>query len=155
MFSLLNQCRNSNFFLLCEIESLLQLEGSFLHNKVQTRPISERWLTCSSASVSLEAPPYSMSDSLERAAPAEVPWVQFTIPSATCEDRVEEIYEDLCYVKFTSAMPEVAPHIVANVARFPLEINNIGLASKGCFMHNLARYISQSSLYFKALVLQS
>ncbi|KOB75706.1 putative rho guanine nucleotide exchange factor vav3 [Operophtera brumata] len=36
------------------------------------------------------------------------PWVQFTIPSAACEERVEEIYEDLCYVKFTSAMPEVA-----------------------------------------------
>ncbi|XP_063547819.1 protein vav [Cydia strobilella] len=38
----------------------------------------------------------------------EVPWVQFTIPSASCEDRVEEIYEDLCYVKFTSALPELA-----------------------------------------------
>lgn len=42
------------------------------------------------------------------AASLEVPWVQFTIPSATCEDRVEEIYEDLCYVKFSSATPELA-----------------------------------------------
>ncbi|KAL4703784.1 hypothetical protein ACJJTC_002919 [Scirpophaga incertulas] len=60
------------------------------------------------ACVSLEAPTYSLQDSPERSAQAEVPWVQFTIPSATCEDRVEEIYEDLCYVKFTSAMPELA-----------------------------------------------
>ncbi|KAM3957018.1 LOW QUALITY PROTEIN: vav guanine nucleotide exchange factor [Aphomia sociella] len=58
--------------------------------------------------VSLEAPAYNMNESPEHPAEAEVPWVQFTIPSATCEDRVEEIYEDLCYVKFTSAMPELA-----------------------------------------------
>lgn len=45
---------------------------------------------------------------------SEAPWVQFTIPSASCEDRVEEIYEDLCYVKFTSAMPEVAYRLVVN-----------------------------------------
>ncbi|RVE55209.1 hypothetical protein evm_000107 [Chilo suppressalis] len=60
------------------------------------------------ASVSLEAPTFSMQESPEHPAPAEVPWIQFTIPNATCEDRVEEIYEDLCYVKFTSAMPELA-----------------------------------------------
>ncbi|CAK1599337.1 unnamed protein product [Parnassius mnemosyne] len=60
------------------------------------------------ANMSLEAPNYIVNESQERPAPAEVPWVQFTIPNATCEDRVEEIYEDLCYVKFTSAMPELA-----------------------------------------------
>lgn len=55
-------------------------------------------------------PPYSsvIEECPGHPAAAEVPWVQFTIPSATCEDRVEEIYEDLCYVKFTSATPEVA-----------------------------------------------
>ncbi|KPJ19990.1 hypothetical protein RR48_02549 [Papilio machaon] len=56
--------------------------------------------------MSLEVAQYAGNEPQER--PAEVPWVQFTIPSVTCEDRVEEIYEDLCYVKFTSAMPEVA-----------------------------------------------
>lgn len=67
-------------------------------------------MVCSTASVSLEPPPYDIStDNCSEHAQtgAEVPWVQFTIPSASCEDRVEEIYEDLCYVKFTSAMPEV------------------------------------------------
>lgn len=37
--------------------------------------------------------------------------MQFTIPSATCEDRVEEIYEDLCYVKLNSTAPEVADFV--------------------------------------------
>ncbi|XP_053600667.1 protein vav isoform X2 [Plodia interpunctella] len=58
------------------------------------------------ARVSLDADAYMRSSPSQAA--AEVPWVQFTIPSATCEDRVEEIYEDLCYVKFTSAEPELA-----------------------------------------------
>lgn len=51
--------------------------------------------------------PYNSQSSANNTAP-DSPWVQFTIPSAACEERVEEIYEDLCYVKFTSAMPEVA-----------------------------------------------
>ncbi|XP_049885290.1 protein vav isoform X2 [Pectinophora gossypiella] len=64
------------------------------------------------ASVSLEAPSYgealSMAEPLEPEVP-EVPWVQFTIPNANCEERVEAIYEDLCYVKLpTSANPELA-----------------------------------------------
>lgn len=53
-------------------------------------------------------PPYEVDDIEDQNNVAEVPWIQFTIPSVTCEDRVEEIYEDLCYVKFTSDMPEVA-----------------------------------------------
>lgn len=60
----------------------------------------------SSASVSIEATPPYNDDVPDPEPEPEVPWVQFTIPSATCEDRVEEIYEDLCYVKFTSATPE-------------------------------------------------
>lgn len=82
-------------------------------------------VTCSSAcaSMSLTPPPYAISNCVDTApAGGEVPWVQFTIPNATCEDRVEEIYEDLCYVKFTSAMPEVAPDIIANAASYPPEI---------------------------------
>lgn len=69
---------------------------------------------CSSACATLEPPPYSSDMEISPAHPAtshEVPWVQFTIPSATCEDRVEEIYEDLCYVKFTSATPEVSTRL--------------------------------------------
>ncbi|XP_026501163.1 protein vav isoform X1 [Vanessa tameamea] len=53
-------------------------------------------------------PPYEVVSYEEHANAMEVPWIQFTIPSVTCEDRVEEIYEDLCYVKFTSDMPELA-----------------------------------------------
>ncbi|XP_022821361.1 protein vav isoform X2 [Spodoptera litura] len=62
------------------------------------------------ASATMAPPPYSsvIEECPGHPAAAEVPWVQFTIPSATCEDRVEEIYEDLCYVKFTSATPELA-----------------------------------------------
>lgn len=67
------------------------------------------WLTnntrCSNTSTALEPAYNTMANMSEPA--AEVPWVQFTIPNATCEDRVEEIYEDLCYVKFTSNVPEV------------------------------------------------
>lgn len=51
---------------------------------------------------------YQLSRPERPPAGIEAPWVQFTIPSAICEDRVEEIYEDLCYVKFTSSVPEVA-----------------------------------------------
>lgn len=65
---------------------------------------------CSTASASIEPPPYTNDmEPCDRPPTGDgAPWVQFTIPSANCEDRVEEIYEDLCYVKFTSAMPEVA-----------------------------------------------
>ncbi|XP_034823944.1 protein vav isoform X2 [Maniola hyperantus] len=53
-------------------------------------------------------PPYNVVEYEEHTHANEVPWIQFTIPSVACEDRVEEIYEDLCYVKFTSDMPELA-----------------------------------------------
>ncbi|CAH0722170.1 unnamed protein product, partial [Brenthis ino] len=53
-------------------------------------------------------PPYDVVINEAHSNTTEVPWIQFTIPSVTCEDRVEEIYEDLCYVKFTSDMPELA-----------------------------------------------
>lgn len=66
-----------------------------------------RGMYFSSASVSIEATPPYNNDAPDPEPEPEVPWVQFTIPNATCEDRVEEIYEDLCYVKFTSATPEV------------------------------------------------
>ncbi|XP_047525773.1 protein vav isoform X2 [Pieris napi] len=57
------------------------------------------------ANQSLDIPP-----SYETVQPpaSEVPWVQFTIPSSNCEERVEEIYEDLCYVKLNSEVPELA-----------------------------------------------
>lgn len=63
-------------------------------------------ITCRDGN-SIDMPPPYTPDSMALPS-ADAPWMQFTIPSATCEDRVEEIYEDLCYVKFTSAMPEVA-----------------------------------------------
>jgi hypothetical protein len=34
-------------------------------------------------------------------------WMQFTIKCPQFEDREEEIYEDLCYVTFSSSCPEV------------------------------------------------
>ncbi|XP_028158847.1 protein vav isoform X2 [Ostrinia furnacalis] len=106
----------SNFHrVLCTLAKLSQCPKAQVKNvkpfsahRTQSEEDIYKDLQSVSASVSLEAPPYSMSGSPEGAAQAEVPWVQFTIPSATCEDRVEEIYEDLCYVKFTSAMPELA-----------------------------------------------
>lgn len=51
--------------------------------------------------------PYSSQTPAQKPT-SDSPWVQFTIPSAACEERVEEIYEDLCYVKFATATPEVA-----------------------------------------------
>ncbi|XP_052737193.1 protein vav isoform X2 [Bicyclus anynana] len=53
-------------------------------------------------------PPYDVVEYQEHRQTNEVPWIQFTIPSVACEDRVEEIYEDLCYVKFATDMPELA-----------------------------------------------
>lgn len=34
-------------------------------------------------------------------------WMQFTIKCLQFEDKEEEIYEDLCYVTFSSSPPEV------------------------------------------------
>jgi hypothetical protein len=34
-------------------------------------------------------------------------WMQFTIKCSQFEDKEEEIYEDLCYVTFSSSPPEV------------------------------------------------
>lgn len=34
-------------------------------------------------------------------------WVSFTIKCPPLDDCVEEIYEDLCYVTFSSSLPEV------------------------------------------------
>ncbi|CAG9575420.1 unnamed protein product [Danaus chrysippus] len=56
------------------------------------------------ANMPCESPSYEVVEEETR----EVPWIQFTIPSVACEDRVEEIYEDLCYVKFASDTPELA-----------------------------------------------
>lgn len=73
----------------------------------------------------------------------EAPWVQFTIPSGACEDRVEEIYEDLCYVKFTSATPEVAyRHIISalvDTIRFHVDRNYLFIF---CFCRLLSLYRS-------------
>ncbi|KPI95379.1 Protein vav [Papilio xuthus] len=104
----------SNFHrVLCTLAKLSQCPKSLAKNvkpfsahRTQSEEEIYKDLQSTSANISLEVTQYAGNEPQER--PAEVPWVQFTIPSATCEDRVEEIYEDLCYVKFTSAMPEVA-----------------------------------------------
>ncbi|CAG5035118.1 unnamed protein product [Parnassius apollo] len=106
----------SNFHrVLCTLATLSQCTKSLAKNikpfsahRTQSEEDIYKDLQTVSANMSLEVPHYIVNESQERPAPAEVPWVQFTIPNATCEDRVEEIYEDLCYVKFTSAMPELA-----------------------------------------------
>lgn len=37
----------------------------------------------------------------------EPSWLQFTIPCPHPEDREEEVYDDLCYVTFSTCLPEV------------------------------------------------
>lgn len=34
-------------------------------------------------------------------------WLHFTIKCPPMEDRDQEVYEDLCYVTFSSSLPEV------------------------------------------------
>ncbi|XP_063890725.1 protein vav isoform X1 [Helicoverpa armigera] len=108
----------SNFHrVLCTLAKLSQCPKAVAKNikpfsalRTQSEEDIYKDLQSVSASVTLAPPPYSsvIEECPGHPAAAEVPWVQFTIPSATCEDRVEEIYEDLCYVKFTSATPELA-----------------------------------------------
>ncbi|XP_050553592.1 protein vav isoform X2 [Spodoptera frugiperda] len=108
----------SNFHrVLCTLAKLSQCPKALAKNikpfsalRTQSEEDIYKDLQSVSASATMAPPPYSsvIEECPGHPAAAEVPWVQFTIPSATCEDRVEEIYEDLCYVKFTSATPELA-----------------------------------------------
>lgn len=34
-------------------------------------------------------------------------WLQFTIPCPRPDDNEEEVYDDLCYVTFSTCLPEV------------------------------------------------
>ncbi|GBP08262.1 Protein vav [Eumeta japonica] len=108
----------SNFHrVLCTLAKLSQCQKAlnkeikpFSAQRTQSEEDIYKDLQSVNTSVSMEGPPYnsSVEEQIDRRSElgAEAPWVQFTIPSVACEDRVEEIYEDLCYVKFASTMPE-------------------------------------------------
>lgn len=61
-------------------------------------------------------------------------WVSFTIKCPPLDDSVEEIYEDLCYVTFSSSLPEVQNLNSFFIIHWPIYVVIQKYLSKFCFL---------------------